>query len=106
VSRTGRPQPCVINDRRHVSYVRLRVRSVLFGSLGRGSAVAVGVGLVAADEGLTRTRLERVTRIELARQLHGDHARELGGPAVSPKTADEIPNTLGAYCRRINDSGH
>ena len=27
-------------------------------------------------------------------------------PFVWTKTADEIPETLAAYCERINDSGH
>jgi len=47
-------------------------------------------------------------------------ARNIVTPAASPclgtrsslrrsvwtKTADEIPETLATYCRRINDSGH
>ena len=60
---------------------------------------------------LTRRMLRRsahrsVTALETDIRTWVDHWNEDPRPFVWNKTADEILETLAAYCQRISDSGH
>ena len=55
---------------------------------------------------LPRGTHRSVAELEHAIQAWTDTWNDHPRPFVSTKTADEILDTIAAYCQRINDSGH
>jgi hypothetical protein len=55
---------------------------------------------------LRRAAHRNVTELEAGIRKWANEWNKNPKPFVWTKTADEIPETLAAYCERINDSGH
>jgi len=72
----------------------------------RGSSLDVGASERAPTSVGDRVTRRSTKQLEEAMQSWVDTWNDNPHPFTWHKTADQIPDTLVAYCHRISDSGH